>query len=171
MRNRRSRWLTAACLGLVLFTLACRPRQTGPSTTVIVVRHAEKTDSGDDPQLSPEGEQRALRLRDMTLDAGVSALFATRYRRTQETLEPLAAILDIEVEIIDAPDFEGLSSRILSEHRGSTVVVAGHSNTVPAIVSALGAEEPDPIDESQYDNLFIVTVPASGESEVLRLHF
>jgi len=65
----------------------------------------------------------------------------------------------------------GLVARILSENPGGVVVVAGHSNTVPAIVAALGAEEPDEIPETDYDNLFVVTVGGSGNATVLRLKY
>ena len=62
--------------------------------------------------------------------------------------------------------------RILAEHAGEIVLVSGHSNTVPEIVAALGAPEPDPIDDAEYDNLYVVSVSsAGGEATVLHLHF
>jgi hypothetical protein len=51
------------------------------------------------------------------------------------------------------------------------VLVAGHSNTVPAIVGALGAPQPAEICDAGYDNAFVVTVPASGPASVVRLHY
>lgn len=140
-------------------------------TTVLVVRHAEKQLDVDDPGLTFAGEERSHRLRDMALKAGVTAAFASQYRRTQETVEPLASALRLEVGIVDASNSAALAAKILSEHRGGVVVVAGHSNTVPGIVAALGAPEPDPIDESQYGNLFVVSVPESGSATALRLQF
>lgn len=140
-------------------------------TTVIVVRHAEKQATTEDPELTLGGEERAHRLRDMAMEAGVTAVFATQYRRTQATVQPLASALGLDVGIVDARDTPALANKILNGHRGGIVVVAGHSNTVPGIVAALGAPEPDPIDESQYGNLFIVTVPESGPSAALRFQF
>ena len=171
MKSARSR------LGLIaIFLLAALVpdfalSEASKTTTVIVVRHAEKQTTIYDPELTLAGEERSHRLRDLTLQAGVTAVFATKYRRTQATVLPLAHALGLEVVIVDARDSPALAAKILSEQRGGVVVVAGHSNTVPGIVAALGAPEPDPIDESQYGNLFIVTVPESGRSTALRLTF
>ncbi len=51
------------------------------------------------------------------------------------------------------------------------MTVAGHSNTVPGIVAALGATEPAEIPETDYGNLFIVTVTGPGRATALRLQY
>ncbi|MFQ5527127.1 MAG: histidine phosphatase family protein [Thermoanaerobaculia bacterium] len=145
--------------------------EAAPATTVIIVRHAEKQPESDDPGLTIEGEERSHRLRDLAIDAGVTGLYASQYRRTRATVRPLADALGLEVDVIDARDTQALVDSILSAHAGRVVVVAGHSNTVPGIVAALGAPEPDEIPETDYDNLFVVTVAVSGDASVLRLKF
>lgn len=150
---------------------ADEPSLSPGATTVIVVRHAEKQTGSDDPELTLAGEERSHRLRDLAIDAGVTAVFASQFKRTQATVEPLASALGLPVQIVDARDTSGLVQRIVGDDAGSVVVVAGHSNTVPGIVAALGAPEPDEIPETDYDNLFVVTVGASGEASVLRLKF
>jgi broad specificity phosphatase PhoE len=140
-------------------------------TTVLVVRHAEKASVSDDPGLTPAGEERASRLRDLAIDAGVTAVFATQYRRTQATVLPLARALGLEVEVVEAADTRRLVERILTEHAGEVVLVAGHANTVPGIVAALGATEPEEIPETDYENLFVVTVTGPGSASALRLEF
>jgi broad specificity phosphatase PhoE len=142
-----------------------------PATTVIVVRHAEKEAYLADPGLTPVGEERSLELRDLTIEAGVTAVYASQYRRTQATVQPLAEALDLDVGVVDAREPRLLAEMILSSHSGEVIVVAGHSNTVPAIVAALGAPEPEEIPETAYGNLFVVTVSVPGQASVVRLKF
>ena len=148
------------------------PAQAQEATTVLVVRHAEKEWEDGDPPLSQVGWERAEALLRLTEESGVSVLFGTQYMRTTQTLEPIAERLGLEILTHEARDSEGVARRILTEHRGRVVLVSGHSNTVPEIVAALGAPEPDPIDDAEYDNLYIVSVSAGGdEATVLHLHF
>jgi len=148
------------------------PLQAQEITTVLVVRHAEKAWEDGDPPLSDVGRERAGALLRVAEESGVSVLYATQYQRSSQTLEPMAENLDLEILVHDARDSEGLAKRILSEHSGSVVLVSGHSNTVPEIVAALGAPEPPPIDDAEYDNLYVVSVsPGTGEATVLRLNY
>ena len=141
-------------------------------TTVLVVRHTEKVSDASDAVLSDVGWERARELRRVAADAGVTVLFASQFARAQQTLEPIARHLGLEIQVHDARDSEGLAKRILRDHAGEVVLVSGHSNTVPEIVAALGAPEPPPIDDAEYDKLFIVSVSADGEpATVLRLRF
>ena len=168
--SRRTRCVLALLLLLGLGALA--DAQAQETTTVLVVRHAEKEWEDGDPPLSEVGWQRAEDLLRLTEESGVSVLFGTQYKRTTQTLEPIAERLDLEILEHDARDSEGLAKRILADHAGAVVLVSGHSNTVPAIVAALGAPEPDPIDDADYDNLYVVSVSAGGgEATVLHLHF
>ena len=105
-------------------------------------------------------------------ESGVSVLFGTQYMRTSQTLEPIAERLRLEILVHDAGDSEGLAARIMTEHPGQVVLVSGHSNTVPEIVAALGAPQPSPIDDAEYDNLYVVSVdPGGGAATVLHLHY
>ncbi|MCP4204670.1 MAG: histidine phosphatase family protein [bacterium] len=171
MNNTRSLIGLIATVLLSALVPDCAHGDAQRATTVIVVRHAEKQQAEDDPGLTLAGEERSHRLRDLTLEAGVTAVFASQFRRTQATVRPLAEALGLEIAIADAGDTPALVTKILSDHRGGIVVVAGHSNTVPGIVAALGAPEPGPIDESDYGNLFIVTVPEDGPASALSLRF
>lgn len=146
--------------------------QAQEPTTVLVVRHTEKVSNASDAVLSDAGWERARELRRVTADAGVTVLFASQYVRAQQTLEPIASELGLEVQVHDARDSEGLARRLLHDHAGEVILVSGHSNTVPEIVAALGAPEPPPIDDSEYDNLYVVSVGADGKAaSVLHLRF
>ncbi len=144
-----------------------------PITTVILVRHAEKNiePNNPDPDLSPAGEARAQELARMFSNAGVNAIYATEYKRTQETVKPLADRLGLTVSLVDAKDTPELLKQILTNHRGQTIFVSGHNNTVPELATALGGEKLPLIPESEFDNMFIVTVYRFGRAKVVKIKY
>lgn len=145
------------------------------SKTVIVLRHAEKDAQGDpqDPHLGEAGQRRAQTLAALLRKSGASALFASEFHRTRDTLAPLAAALGLAVESVPARDTAALVKRIDALPPGATAVVAGHSNTVPAILAALGAELPGVVESGKPKNLaedafgrvFVVTLPPASARE------
>ena len=166
MRRSSRFWSVVAAAAF----LACSPEASDP-TTVFVVRHTEKVSEESDAVLSEVGWKRAADLRRVMDDAELSALYASQYVRAQQTLEPTAERLGLEIQVHDAADPEGLAARILAAHRGQVVLVSGHSNTVPGIVAAFGAPEPSAIGDWDYDDLFVVTVGARGEARVVHLGY
>ncbi len=144
-----------------------------PITTIILVRHAEKNiePNNPDPDLSPAGEARAQELARMFSNAGVNAIYATEYKRTQETVKPLADRLGLTVSLVDAKDTPELLKQILTNHRGQTIFVSGHNNTVPELATALGGEKLPLIPESEFDNMFIVTVYRFGRAKVVKIKY
>jgi broad specificity phosphatase PhoE len=148
------------------------PSRAAGSTTVVVVRHAEKADDDPrDPTLTAAGRQRADALVGVLEDAAVSAIYSTQYRRNRSTVEPLAARLGLPVTVREIAASEAdayadaLSREILARHAGGSVVVVGHSNTVPQIVRALSGQLVAEITEQEYDHFFLVVVPPGGERE------
>lgn len=144
-----------------------------PVTTVILVRHAEKKiePNNPDPDLAPEGLQRAQEIARAFGNAGVNTIFATQYKRTQQTVKPLSERTGVPVTLLDANRTDELVKRIQTSLRGQTIFIAGHNNTVPAIASALSGESFPVIPESEYDNLFIVTIYRFGKAKVLKLRY
>lgn len=144
-----------------------------PVTTVILVRHAEKKLEPDnpDPDLSPEGFVRAQEIARVFGNTGVTAIYATQYKRTQQTVKPLSDRTGVPVTLLQANQTDELVNRIHDSLRGQIVFVAGHNNTVPAVVSALSGENFPVIPESEYDNLFIVTVYRFGKAKVVKLKY
>jgi phosphohistidine phosphatase SixA len=131
-------------------------------TTVVVVRHAEKQGSEGDVDLSAAGVARSVRLQ-QTLDAlDVQAVYTSEFRRTAATVAPLCQAKGLEPQVVPAALARRLVDRIREQHRGQTVVVAGHSNTVPKILRALGVTTPVEIGDDEYDHLFVVTLSADG---------
>lgn len=138
-------------------------------TTVVVVRHAEKaTGQGDDPHLSDAGAARARALARALEDAGVTGVITTNYMRTAETGAPTAADAGVTPEVVrvwnSVPRHIGDVVAAIRRHEGGVVLVVGHSNTVAAIVEALGAERPEEICDSEYDRMEFVSVAPNGRA-------
>src|SRR5882762_8210899 len=144
-----------------------------PVTTVIVVRHAEKNiePSNPDPDLSPAGQARAQELARMFGDAGINAIYATQYKRTQQTVKPLADKLGLAVNQVDAKKTGDLVARIRAENSGGVVFIAGHNNSVPEIIAALGGPAYPIIPETEFDNLYVVTVYRTGKAKVVKMKY
>ena len=147
------------------------------TTTLIVVRHAEKADQpAGDPSLSTQGQLRAQRLANMLVDvdvvAGLDAIYVSQFKRTRETARPIANKLELPIVEWDAEDYKGLEKKILDEHRGQIVLIVGHSNTVPRIIAEFGGSKRIPeIPEQQYNDLFVVSIPWFGRTKTLRLEY
>ena len=137
-----------------------------PQTTFIVVRHAEKaSEDPDDPRLDADGQARAQALAKALADMPVKAVYATPTRRTHETALPLAADKALEVRDYDpglAPS--ELATMLHIRHAGDTVLLVGHSNTVPGIVTALCACPVEPLTEEDYGDLYLVRIAAGGDA-------
>ena len=144
-----------------------------PVTTIILIRHAEKIidPSNPDVDLSPAGQTRALEIARLFSDAGINAIYATQYKRTQQTVKPLADKLGLPVTIVNARSTPDLLAQIRAQNSGQTIFVAGHNNTVPEIIAALGGPQYPIIPESEYDNLFIVTVYRTGKAKVVKMKY
>ncbi|MCH8943832.1 MAG: histidine phosphatase family protein [Proteobacteria bacterium] len=176
-RRRRQRRIqviiiyTAIAVGLAWFF------ESQATTTVIFVRHAEKTaEPADDPLLSLAGQQRAVELARQLVDAdvvaGIDAVYATPHRRTVDTAQPLADALGLPITSYDAADTETIMEQIVRKHKGKIVLVVGHSNTLPALIGNMGASKKVPlIDEYEYDNIYIVSIPWFGKTKTIRLRY
>jgi broad specificity phosphatase PhoE len=142
-------------------------------TTFILVRHAEKsTEGGSDPELKPEGVKRAESFAALFTKASVDAIYSTNYKRTRNTVTPLANAKGLTVNTyssMKAADLEGL----LSKHAGGTVVIAGHSNTIPEIANALvGEKKFEQFTDDDYGNILVFTVTTVGrDAKVLWLRY
>jgi broad specificity phosphatase PhoE len=170
---RKSTVVRALAALITLASLAGAQASPAGTTTVILVRHAEKAaEPSADPPLTSAGAGRAKALADLVKDAGVNAIISTQFQRTRLTVAPTATKLRIQPEILDARlTPRATADSILAKHRGQTVLVVGHSNTIPAIVAALGAPQPADICDAGYDNAYVVTVPPTGPALVTRLHY
>ena len=154
--------------------LAAASSLAAQATTVILVRHAEKAAApAADPPLTPEGEVRARALWDAVKDAGVNAAITTQFIRTRATAQPTVTALGLTPEIVNAAGATHPQdvAAAIRKHAGQTVLVVGLSNTVTEIIAALGAKRPPAICDSEYDNLYVVTLASDGKASVVRAKF
>jgi len=169
------RALAASLTAALAFGYGVAPRPvTTPPTVVLLVRHAEKAaQPPQDPPLSEAGAARAQALVGVARDAGVTAIITTQYERTRKTAEPTATALHVTPEVVEAGAVQhakAVADQIL-KHPGGTVLVVGHSNTVPAIVGALGAPRPRDLCDSEYDQLFVVVIGDAGPPRLIRSRY
>ena len=138
--------------------------------TFVVVRHAEKrVDDAVDSPLSEMGHARAQRLASLLGGEPLVAVYATQFRRTRETAEPVARSHGIQITSYDAAVAAGsLATQLRADHPRGTVLVVGHSNTVADIVSALSGQTVEPLTEAQFDVIHEVDVDSRGRASVTR---
>jgi phosphohistidine phosphatase SixA len=155
----------------------------GKVTTVFLVRHAERAqEPAQDPALTEAGVARAEALARLLSGAGVKAVYTSQFARTKQTAEPLAKLLGVPVSAValglkpDRP--REVSEESIRElkgkvegHAGGAVLVVGHTNSVPDLIRELGGDLVPTIDESKYDDLFVVTVYAPGRAKVVHLKY
>jgi broad specificity phosphatase PhoE len=99
-------------------------------------------------------------------------VYATEYRRAQETAAPIADALNLPINTYDASNTKAVLRTILANHKGKIILVVGHSNTVPLLIANLGASKKvPPIGEDEYDNIYVVTIPWFGKTKTIRLRF
>ena len=176
-RRRRQRRIqffviyTAIAIGLAWFF------ESQATTTMIFVRHAEKAVvPAGDPSLSQAGRRRVAELTRQLVDAdvvaGIDAIYSTPFNRTRETAQPLADALNLPINAYDASDTEEILETILKQHKGKIILVVGHSNTVPVLIANLGASKKvPPIEEDEYDNIYVISIPWFGKTKTIRLRY
>lgn len=169
-------WLLA-WFGLAFIVAAFIYWKSATTTTIIVLRHAEKQiNSISDSPLSPPGELRAERLAQMFGDSvefgRIERIYVTDTRRTQQTAATLAQRLDIKPEIAKPNETPSETAhRALRENRGGIALVVGHSNTVPGIVKALAGADAAEMAETEFDRYTVILLPAEGAARVITTRY
>ena len=154
-------------LGFYFLLLSAFLSTATAQSTIFIVRHAEKADATKDPDLSEAGRVRAEALAKTLRDANITAIYATEFKRTQQTAAPLAKALGITVTILPAKN----NAALIAKLRASTgnALVVGHGDTIPDLIKALGISGPINIGENDYDNLFAVEL--DQKPHLIRLHY
>jgi broad specificity phosphatase PhoE len=150
------------------------------TTTILFVRHAEvdppTIGAGNaDPSLSARGRARARLLADFVQDvdvvAGIDAVYATKFKRTQQTAAPIAKRLGLKVDIADPHKVTEFMNRVLRKHKGQIVLIVADSDTIAPMIEELHGSKHVKIGPMDYDDLYIVTVPWFAKVKTLRLHY
>lgn len=161
-----------ALLLLLLAGVACQ--RVKPTTTVILVRHAERP-AGADPDLNPTGQARAESLAVSLARSSVAGILHTQFKRTQQTAAPTATRLGITPVVVSAAGTEAQHAAAVVEalkaFTGRTALYVGHSNTVPAVIQALGIAPPPAVGDTEYNHFFIVTRVGTGPARLIRVKY
>src|SRR5438477_8802930 len=135
---------------------------------VVIVRHAEKaTDGGQDLDLSLAGRARDDELARILKDSGITAIFTSEFKRTQETAAPTATSIGVTATVIPAKDTAALAAK-LHQLNGNALVV-GHGDTIPNIIKSLGINSAINIPDADYSELLIITL--GDKPQLFRLHY
>jgi 2,3-bisphosphoglycerate-dependent phosphoglycerate mutase len=157
---------------LVLFTTQIAVSQNS-ITTFILLRHAEKASDGTkDPDLSEVGKSRAESLVMLFANTKIDAIYSTNYKRTQNTVMPLAKAKALSVFNYDGSKLEEIDA-LLEKFKGQTILLSGHSNTTPAIANYLTGhkDEFETFDDTDFGNIIILSVVQRGEAKVTWLRY
>ena len=160
---------TVAALLLPCLLMACATSaEPAPPNRYVLVRHAEKAaQPAADPGLEPHGTTRAATLARRLAGQSLVAVYATQFRRTQDTAAPAARAAGVAITPYDAAVAPAEFAAALRRRHGTgTVLVVGHSNTIPGIVEALCSCATAPLREDQYDQLYTITFGADGAARL-----
>jgi phosphohistidine phosphatase SixA len=130
---------------------------------VLVMRHAEKLDDPNDPNLSPPGQARAAAMVAWypATFGRPDSIFATAISKHSErpiqTVQPLAQSLGIPFNAtFSDQDYGALAKLLLSDTKfsGKSILICWHHGNIPGLLRALGASTgsyPDPWDFTVFD--------------------
>jgi broad specificity phosphatase PhoE len=143
----------------VFFTLAAVDQTYAQSKTIVLVRHAEKADgTSQDPELSSAGKERALRLVKKVNRYRPKEIYSTDFKRTRDTVQPLATKRHLQIQTYDARDPKALAAKIMASPN-KRVLVSGHSNTVPGLANVLAKKELfKNLDDSEYGAIWVIRI-------------
>jgi len=136
-------------------------------TTIFLHRHAEakfppyKNDPPD-PELNNAGKERAQLLMRTLASAEITEIYSTQRNRTIQTATPLAKVLGLEIQIYNGRELASFADQLKA--KTGRILVSGHSNTTPELVSLLGGDPGEPINEkTQFDRIYVLTL-MNGET-------
>ena len=141
----------SAVSALVLTMLTPASAVAEPSM-IYLVRHGEKALEGKDPDLTPQGQQRARNIAAMLGKANVAHVFSTPTKRTRQTAQPLAQQNGLQVQLYDPKTPQALVAKVKT--LTGAVLVVGHSNTLPELVRLFGGQPGADVADNEYDRLY-----------------
>ena len=149
----KTRWPYLVVLPLLIIAGVAWSWSCGTHTTVLLVRHADRNGKLD--ELTAAGVARAAVLAQVAAKSGIDAIVSSSALRTQHTAAPVADATGLTPVLLEPNDIDAFVAAV-DDHRGETILIVGHSNTVPQIIAALGGPALPEIDEQEFDNLFVL---------------
>ena len=157
------KFFTALLTGLFLFGPAVGDAfGQKREITVIIFRHADKEPEteGDDsePDISVEGQKRAVRLVRVLEKYKPARLFSTAFPRTIQTVTPLSRIKNLPIESYEG-NLQELADKILASEDRRSIAVVGLNSTNYELVNLLLKEKKYTMtDESDYGKIWILRI-------------
>ena len=137
-------------------------------STIILIRHAEKASTSGDPILSKDGFKRAAALPEAFAPYKPDLFYSTDTKRTRQTLATWSKSTGKELSIYDAAKQDELAKELLLM-QDRTIVVVGHSNTIPQLVNLLiGANTYTDMAENEFNKAYIITVEHGHATAVVK---
>lgn len=127
---------------------------------IYLVRHGEKAAEGKDPDLTPQGQQRARNIATMLAKTNIAHIFSTPTKRTQLTAQPLAQQNGVQVQLYDPRAPQALVAKVKA--LSGAVLVVGHSNTLSELVRLFGGQPGVEIADNEYDRVYQLIPGANG---------
>ncbi len=139
------------------------------ASLIILVRHAEKTADAADPGLTDIGERRAEDLAEALQQVRLTAIITTQYRRSRLTTIPVSRAQRVTPIVVPAgaglqADAQAVAAALDSLPAGSAALVVGHSNTLGAIIAALGGPAVADLCDDEYSTLLVLERPGGGQA-------
>ena len=107
------------------------------------------------PHLNEKGIERSLLWNGYFENKELNSIYSTNYNRTIETVLPISIAKGIKPIIYSASNINYES--FLKKEKGNTVIVVGHSNTIPGFVNKLIKDDYyKQINDTVNSNLYIV---------------
>jgi len=136
-------------------------------STYYLIRHAEKEITDDpNPALTEEGRERAENWAAVFKDVQFDAIYSTNYIRTVSTAEPTAHSQKLKIILYHPTKID--FRKFIKETKGKTVLIVGHSNTIPGFANSLiGREKYNQIEDDNNANLYIIEKSRNSISDKL----
>jgi len=142
--------------------------------SIYLVRHAEKdTFPKQNPVLTSEGYVRSFNLAEMMKKTRLDAIYSTLYNRTMHTVDSLATAKGLATNIYQPKDLKQLGIDLAKHEEFNKVLIAGHSNTTPAMANVLMEYKAIDagFDEADYDNFLVVNILPDGQRKLYQLRY
>jgi phosphohistidine phosphatase SixA len=139
---------------------------------IFVIRHAESTSLNDATPLLTEGIIRANKLAVLFSKAAITKIYVTNIVRNKQTADPLwKAIGGQANQLITYANNAQLLNFVNADIvAGRRVLIVGHSNTVPQIITSLGVQGLPVVINNEFDNLFQIIV-RGGQRELFHFKY